>query len=74
MSIKMVQEQCLRLKVKFFLGYNMKIVIKWEKLTFGGGKSIAEGTRLGEWANMQMVGELPHPPPPPPQNSYIHFM
>ena len=44
----MVQEQCLRLKVKFFLGYNMKIVIKWEKLTFGGGKSIAEGTRLGE--------------------------
>ena len=26
-NIKMVQEQCLKLKRKFLLGYNMKIII-----------------------------------------------
>ena len=31
-KIKMVQEKSLQLKMKFFLGYNMKIVI------FGGGE------------------------------------
>ena len=29
-KIKMVQEQWLQLKMKFLLGYNMKIVIKWK--------------------------------------------
>ena len=31
-KIKMIQEQELQLKMKFLLGYNMKIVIQW-----GGG-------------------------------------
>ena len=28
-KIKMIQEQELQLKMKFLLGYNMKIVIQW---------------------------------------------
>ena len=32
-KIKMIQEQELQLKMKFLLGYNMKIVIQW-----GGGE------------------------------------
>ena len=43
-KIKMTQVQWLELKMKFLLGYNMKIVILWggggergEWLTFGGG-------------------------------------
>ena len=37
-KIKMIQEQELQLKMKFLLGYNMKIVIQWGggELTFGG--------------------------------------
>ena len=32
---KMVHEQWLKLKMLFLLGYNLKIVIWWGKLTFG---------------------------------------
>ena len=41
----MVQEQWLQLKMKFLLGYNMKIV-SWEEWTSGGG-SWLWGTFLG---------------------------
>ena len=51
----------------FLLGYNLKIVIQWEKLTFGGG--IFPGGR-GEWANFQLVGGTP---PIPPVGKTLHI-
>ena len=32
----MVQDQWLQQKMKFLLGYNLKIVIQWVRWTFGG--------------------------------------
>ena len=36
----MVHDQLLQLKMKSLLGYNMKIVIQWGKLAFGGDKNL----------------------------------
>ena len=36
--IKTMQQQWLQLKMKFLLGCNLKIVIKWEPLLEGGIK------------------------------------
>ena len=33
-------DQWLQQKVKFFLGFYLKLVIQWGKWTFGGGESI----------------------------------
>ena len=34
---KMVQDQWLQQKMKFLIGYYLKIVIQWGQWTFGGG-------------------------------------
>ena len=55
-KIKIVQEQWLQLKMKFLLGYNMKIV-KWRGLTFGGVVYWGGFFHVGEeWANFWLVG------------------
>ena len=42
-EIKMVHEQWLQLKMKFLLGYNMKIAIWWERMNHRWEKSTGEG-------------------------------
>ena len=61
----MVLEQWLQLKMNFLLDYNMKIVIKWGTLTFGGGEggieiwwgesTVGECFQVGQ--NKQIFGE-----------------
>ena len=40
--MEMVQEQRLKLKMKFLLGYNMKMVVLWGDKKFGGGFFLGE--------------------------------
>ena len=43
-KIKMLQEQWQQLKVEFLVGYDMKSIILWGELTFGGrGESTVGG-------------------------------
>ena len=46
-KIKMVQEQCLQLKLKFLLGHNRKIVISWEGNNLWCGNKTSWGSLLG---------------------------
>ena len=41
--MEMVQEQRLQLKMKFLLGYNMKIVVLWGVQKFGEGIFLGGG-------------------------------
>ena len=52
--MKIVQEQQLHLKMKFLLGYNMKVFSLGDKNLTG---DIFPG--WGEWTNFQLLGELP---------------
>ena len=67
-EIKIWQEQWLQLKMKFLLGYNLEIFVKWwEELAFGGENKNLVGESTGEkWANFWLVEELPNNPPPYP--------
>ena len=49
----MVQEQRLQLKMKFSLGYNMKIVALWgdKNLVGGGGSFPGEGRLSKAWVD-----------------------
>ena len=44
----MVQEQRPQLKMKFLLGYNMKIVVLWEDKNLVGGSICLGGGRLSK--------------------------
>ena len=60
----MVQEQWQQLKMKFLLGYNIKTVTLWGKLTFAGRVYWGEFFQVvgGECPNFWLVGEgLPLP-------------
>ena len=64
--IKVVQEQWLHLKMKFLLGYNMKIIIWWGYFS-----------RWREQAISQLVGGgipliTPYRPPPPQVEKTLH--
>ena len=71
-EIKMVMEQWLQLKVKFLLGYDMRIFIYWVELTFDlreSNKNLVGESAGGifpgrvEWANFWLVsGGLPPSP------------
>ena len=65
----MVQEQWQQLKMKFLLGYNIKTVTLWGKLTFAGGVYWGEFFQVvgGECPNFWLVGEGLPPPYPPVQ-------
>ena len=54
-KMKIVQEQRQQLKMKFLLGYNMKVFIQ------KGDKKLMAGIFPGgrEWTNFQLVGGLP---------------
>ena len=56
-KIKIVQEQWLRLKIKFLLGYNMKIVLSPRLWNTGLVNSGASLTSWGEGASLALVGE-----------------
>ena len=61
----MVQEQWQQLKMKFLLGYNIKTVTLWGKLTFAGRVYWGEFFQVvgGECPNFWLVGEGLPPPP-----------
>ena len=42
-KIKMLQEQWLQLKVEFLVGFDMKNIILWGELTFGGRGELTVG-------------------------------
>ena len=48
MEHQMVQEQRPQLKMKFLLGYNMKIVVLWEDENLVGGSICLGGGRLSK--------------------------
>ena len=54
--MEMVQEQRLQLKMKFLLGYNMKIVALWGK-KFGGGIFLGGGRLSKSWADDGILGK-----------------
>ena len=54
-KMKMLQGQRLQLKMKFLLGYNMKVLFIWGDKDLMGG--IFPGG--GEGTNFQLVGGLP---------------
>ena len=66
---KMGQEQRLKLKMLFLLGYNLKIVIQWGRIDFwwegsllggGGGSRWAGGDEqiFGRWGGLPPVGKI----------------
>ena len=54
---KMVQEQCLQLKMKFLLGYNLKIYFLVEEMNLWQGQS-----SWVEISKFWLVEDSPHPP------------
>ena len=55
---KIVQEQWLQLKMKFLLGYNMKIVIYWGRINLWWED-------FSRWGNEQIFGRGGGTPPIP---------
>ena len=55
-KIKIVQEQWLQLKIKFLLGYNMKIILSSRLWNTGLVNSGASLTSWGEDASLALVG------------------
>ena len=55
--MKMVQEQRLQLKMKFLLGYNMKIVILWGDI-FLVEEDYPRNVRMKEFQCLQLIKAL----------------